>query len=164
MTRTNKTICLGALVLCAAACSKHPDRDTNVGSNEAYVESTPPAPTSEARNDERQTLEGDTATTAEREPTAGTDSAVARIADARCSHEERCNNIGMGKTYRTKADCTAQLKSQWRDDLEGQECQNGMDWGELNTCLTAIRDDACATAFQPLSRLPACHSSELCKH
>ena len=42
---------------------------------------------------------------------------VERIADARCDHEQKCNNVGKGQTYASREECKQKLVSDTSNDL-----------------------------------------------
>ena len=89
-------------------------------------------------------------------------SAVGKIASARCEREVRCNNVGTKEKYSSRADCVTRMQDDKRDDLNDKECPAGIDKKQLATCLTAIRDEACGNPLDTISRLVACRSSNVC--
>lgn len=97
--------------------------------------------------------------------TAGGGSAVSarnQITEARCAREQRCENIGDNKKYSSMDDCQATVRAEWKDDLNGVECPNGIDQTELNQCLGEIRGEDCGDPLDALSRVAACTTGQIC--
>lgn len=88
--------------------------------------------------------------------------AVGRIVDARCARESSCNNIGHDKKYVTQEACGLKIKADMVNDLNAQECPNGIDQKELDECLAEIRAESCNNPIDTIERLATCRRSELC--
>src|SRR5687767_14876156 len=69
--------------------------------------------------------------------------AVQQIADARCSREVTCNNIGEDKRYSSTAACRERLRADTRDDLNPNDCPGGVVAKELDACIAAIKTEKC---------------------
>lgn len=97
-------------------------------------------------------------------PESGGSAASAReqITDARCAREQRCENVGDGKKYSSLDDCRDTVRAEWKDDLNGVECPNGIDQTELNQCLGEIRGEDCGDPLDALSRVAACTTGQIC--
>lgn len=97
-------------------------------------------------------------------PVSGASAGAAReqITDARCAREQRCENIGDNKKYSSLDDCRATIRAEWKDDLNGVECPNGIDQSELNECLGEIRGEDCGDPLDALSRVAACTTGQIC--
>lgn len=89
-------------------------------------------------------------------------SAPEAIAQARCSREERCDNIGVDAKYDSFAACDQQIRNDWQEDLDRRECPSGVDQVELDECLTEIRNEDCGNPFDSLERMVACSSAQIC--
>jgi hypothetical protein len=88
--------------------------------------------------------------------------AVEAITNERCAREERCGNLGAGKKFASKEDCTSRTRSDWSEDLNAYECPAGIEQDELNECLQEIRNDSCGNPFDTLERFLACRASDIC--
>jgi hypothetical protein len=90
--------------------------------------------------------------------------AVAKIALARCDREMLCDGVGtkVGDKYSSRADCEIRVQDDKRVDLNPNDCPGGIDNRQLDACLAAIRDEACGTALDSISRLASCRSGSIC--
>jgi hypothetical protein len=97
-------------------------------------------------------------------PVSGASASAAReqITDARCAREQRCENIGDNKKYSSLDDCRATVRAEWKDDLNGVECPNGIDQSELDECIGEIRGEDCGDPIDALSRVAACTTGQIC--
>ena len=86
-----------------------------------------------------------------------------QISEARCDLEQRCNKIGAGRDYADRGACITKVQQNWKDELSFQECPGGVNGGELQECLTEIRNSSCGNPLDTLGRVTACRSSDLCK-
>ncbi len=89
-------------------------------------------------------------------------SAVARIAAARCDREARCNNVGRKERYPSRSDCIVLMQDGERDDINEKDCPGGIDQKQLGACLSAIRDEACGNSLDTISRVVSCRSVGIC--
>jgi len=87
---------------------------------------------------------------------------VERIADARCDHEQKCNNIGKGQKYESRDDCKHKLASDTSKDLNATSCPKGLDQDALNRCVNAINDEQCSVSLDTLSRMADCRTGAIC--
>ncbi len=99
-------------------------------------------------------------TTAKIENTVARD----RIAEARCDLEMRCGNVGAGKQYMDRGACLAQIKQDWKDELNFKDCPAGLNNEELSECLGEIRNTQCGNPLDTLERVVECRSKSLCLH
>ncbi len=88
--------------------------------------------------------------------------AVERIADARCDHEQKCNNVGKGQTYASREECKQKLVSDTSNDLNATSCPKGLDQDALNRCVNAINNEGCSVSLDTLSRMADCRSGAIC--
>jgi hypothetical protein len=106
---------------------------------------------------------GDTTLTGANVATVANQSAIDRIASARCAREAACNNVGADKKYASNDVCSREIRGDMRDDLKASECPYGIDQKELNECLEEIRNESCNNPIDTISRLAACRTSDLCQ-
>ena len=52
--------------------------------------------------------------------------AVNAITRARCEREERCGNVGDGKSYASMDVCGDKIRADWSEDLNKYECPKGI--------------------------------------
>lgn len=101
--------------------------------------------------------------TREERASSETRSAAASLTQARCSREQRCQNIGADKKYSSFADCEAEVGNDWRDDLNARECSSGINQAQLDECLTEVRNEDCGNPFDSLERVAACTQGQICE-
>jgi hypothetical protein len=89
--------------------------------------------------------------------------ALGEIAQARCSREARCNNVGEGRRYMSEQACRTVVVNDFARDLNASECNAGIDRGELTECMNDIRTEDCNNPLDTLSRVAACRTSDLCR-
>jgi hypothetical protein len=88
---------------------------------------------------------------------------VERIADARCDHEQKCNNIGQGQKYGSRDDCKKDMTSSTSGELNATSCPKGLDQDALNRCLGAINNETCsAVSLDMLARIADCRTGSIC--
>lgn len=89
-------------------------------------------------------------------------SAINQITNARCTREERCNNVGSGKKFADRTSCEKEINQNTSSDLRASECP-GVVQKELDECLNEVRNQACNNPIDAISRVAACTRAELCK-
>jgi hypothetical protein len=89
-------------------------------------------------------------------------SAVESISEARCARESRCDNIGPDKTFSSMEDCADRVREDWREELDARACPQGIDDGQLDECLNAVRAEECSSPFDTLERVSECTQSQIC--
>jgi hypothetical protein len=87
---------------------------------------------------------------------------IERIADQRCAHEQRCNEIGPGQKYASRDACKEQLVSSTSIDLRATSCPRGFDQDALNRCMTAFDDQPCTLSSDSLATIADCRTDALC--
>jgi hypothetical protein len=95
-------------------------------------------------------------------PEAHLKGAIKDIVTARCDREERCNNVGLDKTYASREACTSKLEGNTSSDLNMQDCEHGVDRPKLHECLAKIHGEDCGNPIDALSRVTACRTGALC--
>jgi hypothetical protein len=90
--------------------------------------------------------------------------AVDRIVGARCEREMRCGNVGADKKFSSQGSCVADVKKDFSDDINAEDCPAGVDSKELNECLTEARNEDCANPFDTIGRVAACRTTDICRH
>lgn len=142
-----------------AGCNNERDRPAASPANTGYTETAANVDDDDDDDDHDVTENKDSPST------ASGGSAIAardRITDARCAREQRCENIGDSKKYSSMDDCRARVRAEWKDDLNGVECPNGVDQTELDQCLGEIRGEDCGDPLDALSRVAACTTGQIC--
>lgn len=91
-----------------------------------------------------------------------TASASEQLAEARCSREVRCNNVGAEKRYASLEDCLTRVWTEWQGDFDSRECPAGVDPTAFDRCLTEIRVLECSSPPESLELIPACQAASLC--
>jgi|SRR5580658_7721787 hypothetical protein len=84
------------------------------------------------------------------------------IALARCDREQRCDNVGAGKTFSNREACLNDIRSKGDNDLTTSACPGGIDTTRLQTCLDAVRTERCDNPLDAVGRLSACRTDSLC--
>lgn len=87
---------------------------------------------------------------------------VDRIADARCAHDQKCNNVGQGQKFASLDVCKQQRSSDTSNDLNATNCPRGLDQDAINRCMNAIQNEPCSTSLDTLSRVVDCRTDALC--
>lgn len=90
--------------------------------------------------------------------------AVTDITTARCAREQKCGNIGSGKSYASLDACTTSLSAELQKEFNAYDCAGGISDKELQECLTAIRDESCNAPIDKLARIAACRDSDICNN
>jgi Family of unknown function (DUF6184) len=87
---------------------------------------------------------------------------IERLADVRCAHEQKCNNVGKGQKYASLDVCKQQLASDTSNDLNATSCPRGLDQDALNRCMSAVDKEPCSVSLDTLTRLVDCRTGALC--
>lgn len=85
---------------------------------------------------------------------------IARLAMARCQHEERCGNIGTGKIFPDGPTCMSALRGQGVSEMYRRQCPGNIDAQRLSTCMSEIGTAACGA--DPMSQSAACSAASIC--
>ncbi len=140
----NLSLALAGVALSLGAC----ERDAPLVSRESAPMTRTEAPT----------------TPVETSPTTAVDPALARLAEARCDREVRCENVGEGRRYESRSACIREVRTSHADDVNRSECPAGVDQRELAECMEEVRNEDCGNPLDTVGRLVACRSSDLCRH
>lgn len=92
------------------------------------------------------------------------DQALSKIVEARCDREMRCGNVGADKKFADRNVCVTQVKKDFADGLNADDCPAGVDQKELEECLTDARKEDCNNPFDTIGRVAACRTSDICRH
>jgi hypothetical protein len=84
------------------------------------------------------------------------------IATERCAREDRCGNIGDGRSYATRDVCMMKIRADNMNELTNGRCPRGIDPGRMQSCMTDIRTERCDHLFDTLSRVNSCAKDSLC--
>ncbi|HEX9295137.1 MAG TPA: DUF6184 family natural product biosynthesis lipoprotein, partial [Polyangiaceae bacterium] len=90
------------------------------------------------------------------------DSAVSRLATARCNVEARCRNLGPHEKFTSYQDCLARMEIDKRGEISIANCPRGVDEEQLKSCIQAIRVDECGNSTDAISRAAECRLASLC--
>jgi len=91
------------------------------------------------------------------------DSAVVdRLVTARCDQEQSCNNIGAGAKFASREVCSDKLRGNIGNDLNGFNCQRGLDSQAVDRCMMAIKSEECSHPFDTLTRFDKCRTASIC--
>ncbi len=90
--------------------------------------------------------------------------ALDQIVNARCDREMKCGNIGADKKFSDRNACVTEVKKDFSDDINADDCPAGVDKKELSECLTEARNEDCANPFDTIGRVAACRTSDICRH
>lgn len=88
--------------------------------------------------------------------------ALQSLADARCDRAMRCNQIGGGQRYASRDACIQSVRQSERQDSNLYACSRGIDQEELSECLHEINTANCDAAFDTLSQMADCRTSDMC--
>jgi hypothetical protein len=143
------------VVAVVAACSK--SQSTSQGSKQPTASNTAkPAPSAQA-----PAIGGGPTDTAPHIPPSPR-VAVVTLAEAECNHEKSCNNIGQGKKYKTVDECVSKVSKNDAKGVNAKSCPGGINEGNLNRCVAAMRDEACGSPIGALQRGEACKIDAYC--
>src|SRR3990167_3906240 len=87
------------------------------------------------------------------------DMALDKIVAARCDREMRCGNVGADKKFSDHNACNSEVKKQFADGINSEDCPAGVDSKELEECLTDARKEDCNNTFDTIGRVAACRTS-----
>jgi hypothetical protein len=88
---------------------------------------------------------------------------VAFLANARCEHQQACNNVGAGKQFVTEDACVKQVQSEGLSEEYRRQCPGAIDAQRLQTCASAIKASSCTGgAPDAMNRFEVCSVSSLC--
>ena len=96
------------------------------------------------------------------EQNAATEPVVRQLAEARCAHEQQCNNIGDGKKYATNDVCLDQTHGNLANDLNAYNCPKGIDQRALDKCIASLRASDCNISLSRLAQERDCRSGAMC--
>lgn len=113
-------------------------------------------------HESKTTLGSPQTTNANVEAPISNQSAVGEITSARCTREEKCNNIGQGKKFADRASCEREVHQNTMSDLRESECA-GVVRKELDECLDEVKNQACGNPIDAIARLTACTRGQLCR-
>lgn len=162
--KNSKTICL--LLLAGLVAFAGCDRDDDVEvTSAAQPQEQAPQPAAQPMDDDHDVDEADHDDDMDEAHEQGAPMAGKpgeKIAQARCQREQKCQNIGAEKDYKSMGACVSEVSKEWRDDLNKYECPGGVEEDELSECLEEVRNEDCANPFDTLGRVVACRASDIC--
>ena len=93
---------------------------------------------------------------------ANIDAGIAKMAGAKCDRAQRCNHIGAGEKFETRAQCETVMRGKLTDEIHPEDCRGGIDDGELQQCMNEVRSESCGNPFSKLETHGECKTSQLC--
>jgi hypothetical protein len=90
------------------------------------------------------------------------DTAVTKIAKARCNREITCNDVGKGKQFDSFETCVRQVNRDATETLHANACGHGVDDAQLSACLSDIQTQACVNPLERVDRIGSCATTSLC--
>jgi hypothetical protein len=87
---------------------------------------------------------------------------VGKLAAARCDREQSCNNVGAGAKFVSRDVCMDDMRGSLANDLNTYNCPRGIDEGQLDRCMTAIRNEECGHPLDTITRMDKCRTGTLC--
>ena len=91
------------------------------------------------------------------------DIAREQLAQARCEHAMKCEDVGEGKRYRDPSECTVRVQVELQPRLDRAECPTGVDELALRACVEATAREACGDDGAGARRSAACAPEKLCR-
>lgn len=80
-----------------------------------------------------------------------------------CDRYEECGRIGTDKTYTTRDECDAEVKSYWNDRWPAADCNDRINGDNLETCLQSVDTTDCNSYFDKfVTAFGACAKSDVC--
>jgi Family of unknown function (DUF6184) len=89
------------------------------------------------------------------------ESAVVRVAQARCDLEGKCGRIGAHLRYETGRDCMAELMRDTEQDLSPEICPSNVPSARLEKCVNELFGESCEP-LSPTRRMMSCDPRVLC--
>jgi hypothetical protein len=90
------------------------------------------------------------------------DTALPRIASARCRRELGCARIGADQPFATYEDCKRELGADTRAAF-GDDCARGMRDSALSICVSDIGSERCGTTIDSPVQIASCRKAALCR-
>jgi hypothetical protein len=152
-------IALGLATVLSGACSK--SGSSSQGSKEPSATNQPSAQAQQPKSQAPAVGGGPTEPgAAHAKPTAT--SAVSSMVAARCDREVRCNNVGQGKTYKTRDECVSKVQKDEAKNINDKVCTGGIDEGNLNRCIQSLQVEECGNPMSMFQRAEACKDDGIC--
>ena len=80
-----------------------------------------------------------------------------------CNWQNKCGDVGAGKTYASLDECLTKQRASWLDAWPTASCDGKINVDKFNACLTAIDNTSCSNGFDQLATfLGKCPRSEVC--
>jgi len=153
-------IALGLVAVLSGACSK--GGSSSQGSKEPSASNQPPAQTPQAQQQPKTQTPAIGGGPTEPATPKG---AVSSLVAAQCDREVRCNNVGQDKKYKTRDECVAKQQHDNGQSINDKVCTGGINQGNLNRCVQALREDECGNPINALQRAESCKTDSICvKH
>lgn len=89
--------------------------------------------------------------------------AITNVVGDDCDTAARCEEIGTGKSFATRAACESERQSFWSDRWSTASCEGKINADKLQACRQAIRDLLCNNLTDQLKTYnTTCAASEVC--
>ena len=79
-----------------------------------------------------------------------------------CRYEDRCGNVGSGKSYASFADCLTSKRADFLNAWPTDKCDGRINGQNLDTCLKAIDNTQCNNIVDQFATLTKCQSGDIC--
>ena len=155
-------VTLGIAGIIASGCRSDTSRKTGEVYTEPSAANPPPAqaPGAQQPKSEPPAIGGGPAEPgAEKKPITAA-GAVASLAAEECDREVRCEKVGQDKKYKTRAECVSKVEHDKGQNINAKACPKGINEGNLNRCLHAIRKQTCSPVS--LEYAEACKTVGIC--
>ncbi len=75
----------------------------------------------------------------------------------------RCDQVGPGKTYASKDECTVKVRAQINDMWPADKCDDGrIDESKFDACMTRVSNASCSNLLDWASFLVECSANKVC--
>lgn len=91
-----------------------------------------------------------------------TESAIERMARARCGREVACDHVGAGRRHASIETCRSLNQSESAKELNPEACPGGIDQAQLVRCIGAIEEASCLDPVAAIVRVEDCRTNKLC--
>lgn len=79
-----------------------------------------------------------------------------------CRYEDRCGNVGSGRSYASFADCLTSKRADFLNAWPTNTCDGRINGQSLDTCLKAIDNTQCNNIVDQFATLTKCQSNDIC--
>lgn len=87
---------------------------------------------------------------------------VEELSAARCDQQEKCDRIGEGRRYNTRAVCMDELRGDTANQINAYACPRGIDEAGIEACVRSLGEGGCSDVLEAVQRQMRCRDSALC--